>query len=83
MFNQGRCKPPHNKTTTHMKQIKLTPAQDYAKRIVYALDRLMSEPENTELANEVLTTVLERPRTLRCALSAYLYKSQSVQLQRR
>lgn len=34
-----------------MKQIKLTPAQDYAKRIVCALDRLMSEPENAELAN--------------------------------
>lgn len=55
-----------------MKQIKLTPAQDYAKRIVCALDRLMSEPENAELANEVLMAVLERPRTIRCALKEVL-----------
>lgn len=63
-----------------MKQIKLTPAQDYANRIVCALDRIIAEPENKDLSNEVLMTVLERPRTLRCALSAYLYKSLSAKL---
>jgi hypothetical protein len=66
-----------------MKNFNLTPAQDYAKRIVAALDSLLEEPGNTEQADEVLMMVLERPRTLRSALAAYLYKSQSAQLQRR
>lgn len=66
-----------------MKQIKLTPAQAYAARIVEAIDNLLCAPEDTEAADNVLMMVLERPRTLRCALAAYLYKSQSAQLQRR
>lgn len=60
----------------------LTPAQAYAARIVEALDSLLCKPEDTEAADNVLMMVLERPRTLRCALAAYLYKSQSAQLQR-
>lgn len=66
-----------------MKQVKLTPAQSYAARIVEAIDNLLCAPEDTEAADNVLMMVLERPRTLRCALAAYLYKSQSAQLQRR
>ncbi len=66
-----------------MKQKKLTPAQAYAARIVEAIDGLLCAPEDTEAADNVLMMVLERPRTLRSALAAYLYKSQSAQLQRR
>lgn len=66
-----------------MKQKKLTPAQAYAARIVEAIDGLLCTPEDTEAADNVLMMVLERPRTLRSALAAYLYKSQSAQLQRR
>lgn len=66
-----------------MAQIKLTPAQDYAKRIVDALDRLAAEPDNTNLAESVRSMILNRPRTLRSAMSAYLYKSQSTQITRR
>ncbi len=65
-----------------MKKLKLTPAQAYAARIVEAVDNLLCFPEDTEAADNVLMMVLERPRTLRSALAAYLYKSQSAQLQR-
>ena len=65
-----------------MKKLKLTPAQAYAARIVEAVDNLLCSPEDTEAADNVLLMVLERPRTLRSALAAYLYKSQSAQLQR-
>lgn len=66
-----------------MKQTKLTPAQAYAARIVEAIDSLLCSPEDTEAADNVLMMVLERPKTLRCALAAYLYKSQMAQLTRR
>ena len=65
-----------------MKKLKLTPAQAYTARIVEAVDNLLCSPEDTEAADNVLMMVLERPRTLRSALAAYLYKSQSAQLQR-
>ena len=40
----------------------------------------VADPENTEAADNVLMMVLERPKTLRCALAAYLYKSQMAQI---
>ena len=61
--------------------LRLTPAQAYAARMVEAIDILLGDIEDTEAADNVLMMVLERPRTLRSALAAYLYKSQSAQLQ--
>ncbi len=77
MNPQGSKKPNH---TTAMKQKQLTPAQSYASRVVEAIDNLLCDPENTEAADNVLMMVLERPKTLRCALAAYLYKSQMAQI---
>lgn len=62
--------------------LRLSPAQAYAARMVEAIDILLGDIEDTEAADNVLMMVLERPRTLRSALAAYLYKSQSAQLQR-
>lgn len=58
-----------------MKSKQLTPAQAYAARIIEALDILLTDIGNIEAQDEVLMMILERPKTLRCALSAYLYKS--------
>lgn len=60
-----------------MEQPKLTPAQAYMHCVIEALDSLLCAPEDTEAQDNVLMMVLERPRTLRSALAAYLYKSQS------
>ena len=54
---------------------EFTPAQSYAARIIVALDNLLKDIEDIEAQDEVLMMILERPKTLRCALSAYLYKS--------
>ena len=62
--------------------LRLSPAQAYAARMVEAIDILLGDIEDTEAADNVLMMVLERPRTLRSALAAYLYKSQSAQHQR-
>ena len=70
------------KFTDTMEARPLTPAQSYASRIVEALDNLLCSPEDTEAADNVLMMVLERPKTLRCALAAYLYKSRMAQLLR-
>ena len=66
-----------------MKQLKLTPAQAYAARIVEAIDGLLCAPEDSDRIADIQMMILERPKTLRCALAAYLYKSQSAQLKRR
>lgn len=66
-----------------MKQKQFTPAQAYAARIVEAIDALLCAPEDSDLIADIQMMVLERPKTLRCALAAHLYKSQSAQLQRR
>ena len=66
-----------------MKQLNLTPAQAYAARIVEAIDCLLCDPEDIDRIADIQMMVLERPKTLRCALAAYLYKSQSAQLLRR
>ena len=58
-----------------MAQKKLTPTQDYLKRMVFALTEYINDPENTELADEILMQVLERPKTLRAALNAALYRT--------
>lgn len=64
-------------TTTH-----ITPAQDYALRMINALDGFIENPQDEDWRNDILMFILERPRTLRSALSAYLYKSQSAQYNR-
>lgn len=61
---------------------KLTPAEDYALRMINALDGFIDNPDNIEWSDEILMFILERPKTLRSALSAYLYKSQSARLTR-
>lgn len=66
-----------------MIQNKLTPAQAYAQRIISAVDNLLGSPDDTDTIADIQMMILERPKTLRCALAAYLYKSQSAQLQRR
>lgn len=58
----------------------LTPAQAYMRRLIDALDGLMGDPDNEDWYAEVQMMILERPRTLRSALNAALYKSQSAQL---
>lgn len=61
----------------------LTPAQAYAARIVEAIDGLLCDPENMDAADSVLMMILERPRTLRCALAAYLHKSRMQSMSRK
>lgn len=61
---------------------KLTPAEDYTLRMINALDGFIDNPDNIEWSDEILMFILERPKTLRSALSAYLYKSQSARLAR-
>lgn len=54
----------------------LTPAQSYAQNAVNALDALIAaEPETKYSTSSVARLLMERPKTLRCALAAYLYKS--------
>lgn len=62
-----------------MEQTKPTPAQSYMRRLIDALDGLMENPDNEDWYAEVQMMVLERPRTLRSALNAALYKSLSAQ----
>lgn len=64
-----------------MQTKSLTPAQDYMKRMIDALDCVIENPENTDWQDEVLMFILERPKTLRSALSAALYKSQMARIQ--
>ena len=61
---------------------QLTPAQDYAVRMINALDGYIENPFDIDWTNDILMFILERPRTLRSALAAYLYKSRSAQLDR-
>ena len=65
-----------------MKEIKLTPAQDYASRMITAIDEYIADPQSNDWLQEILMIVLERPKTLRNALNAYLYKSRMAQLTR-
>lgn len=60
-----------------MKTKELTPAQDYMKRMIDALTCIIENPADTDWRNDVLMFILERPKTLRSALSAALYKSQN------
>lgn len=60
----------------------LTPAQDYALRMITALDGFIDNPDDTDWSNDILMFILERPKTLRCALAAYLYKSQRASFER-
>lgn len=60
----------------------LTPAQDYAMRMIAALEGFIENPEDVDSQNDILMFILERPKTLRSALSMYLHKSQSAQLVR-
>lgn len=71
--------PFHTLKVSIMKSIELTPAQSYMGKMVEALDLYLSEPENEKYGIDVLTLALERPKTLRAALSAHLYKSISSQ----
>lgn len=65
-----------------MKKLNITPAQAYAQRIIAAVDNLLGSPDDTDRIADIQMMILERPKTLRCALAAYLYKLQSAQLQR-
>ncbi|MDE6080106.1 MAG: hypothetical protein K2G35_08595 [Duncaniella sp.] len=61
----------------------LTPAQTYAKNVVQALDAFIASDVHAEYsAANVAKLIMERPKTLRAALSAYLYKSQMKSLNR-
>lgn len=62
----------------------LTPAQSYAQNAVEALDDLIAAESDAEYHKAYAAKlVMERPKTLRCALAAYLYKSQMQSLNRR
>lgn len=56
---------------------QLTPAQDYMKRMIEALDGLIENPNDPDWEADVVLFLFERPKTLRSALSAALYKSVS------
>lgn len=60
-----------------------TPAQAYAKRCIIALSEMINNQGSNDWQEELLLLLLERPQTLKCALSAYLYKSEMASLQRR
>lgn len=60
----------------------LTPAQDYALRMINALDGFIDNPNDLDWSNDILMFILERPKTLRSALAAYFYKSKSAQIDR-
>lgn len=60
-----------------------TPAQAYAKRCIIALSGMINNQSGNDWQEELHLLLLERPQTLRCALSAYLYKSEMARLQRR
>lgn len=53
-----------------------TPAQDYAAQMIAALDNVIAMPGDIDAENDVLMIALSRPKTLRAALAAYLYKAQ-------
>lgn len=57
-----------------------TPAQDYAQRVVLALDEVIANPDSLEWYDEAVMLLMERPRTLRAALAAYLYRCRMKQL---
>lgn len=59
-----------------------TPAEDYALRMINAIDGFIDNPDDTDWSDEILMFILERPKTLRSALAAYLYKSQSARVTR-
>lgn len=65
-----------------MIQKSLTPAEDYALRMINAIDGFLDNPDDTDWSDEILMFILERPKTLRSALAAYLYKSQSARVTR-
>lgn len=65
-----------------MKPAQFTPAQDYAIRMINALDGFIGNPDDTDWKNDILMFILERPKTLRSALSAYLYKSRNARIER-
>lgn len=56
--------------------LKPTPAEAYAARMITAIDGFLDNPNDEDWRNDILMFVLERPKTLRSALAAYLYKSQ-------
>lgn len=68
-----------------MKKNELTPAQAYANSIVETVDELLAAEPSCEygIQKKLAKLIMERPRTLRCALSAYLYKSQMQSTQSR
>lgn len=61
---------------------QITPAEDYALRMINAIDGFLDNPDDTTWSDEILMFILERPKTLRSALAAYLYKSQSARVNR-
>lgn len=65
-----------------MKKKTFTPAEDYALRMINAIDGFIDNPDDTDWSDEILMFILERPKTLRSALAAYLYKSQSARVTR-
>lgn len=59
---------------------QFTPAEEYALRMINALDGFIDNPDDMDWSNDILMFILERPKTLRSALAAYLYKSQSARV---
>ncbi len=66
-----------------MKKLDLTPCEDFMARFVLALDTHLTNPADIASQEVVKTLVLERPRTVRSALNALLYKSHTQTLIRR
>lgn len=60
-----------------MESNKLTPAQAYMQHLIDALTNIIENPDDTDWQDEVLMQILQRPKTLRAALAAALYKSKS------
>ncbi len=59
---------------------KLTPAQDYAMRLIKALSGFIDNPGDPHWRAEIMSSILQRPMTLRSALASYLYKSRGAQV---
>lgn len=62
-----------------MKLEAVTPAQMYAKSVIDAIDELLATGSKMSYY-KIGKMLMERPKTLRCAMAAYFYKSRVRQL---
>lgn len=66
-----------------MSNNSISPAQQFSARLLEALDNLLANPTDVDYQADVQTLVLERPRTVRSAINALLYKSKMQSYNRR